>query len=568
MVAKLELIENIGWHRLIGWIGGGLIVLGFLADLHFYPWGSYYNELLPVVGCLLIGLKCVVFRPDKVPFSFILGILFFCLTLIQWVCGNVLYFGDAYLVGLYFLGFAVAAYFGASSVGTKINLVGELALVFLFSAILSGYVAMSQWLDLSNIYLWRVDVPPGLKPYANIAQPNNLASLLVVGFVSLVYFKLKHVVSPAVFWCMAPIMLLMVALPASRTTLVQYAVIVVLLVYWGWSGVLEQGEFKRLVGLVLVGGCIWLCMPSISELLLLSGEGRKITQELVRPLIWKMVISWMGYHPVLGSGWLQFGLLQTGSAMNFPATPYFEYAHNIVLDFLVADGLVFGSLAAILCLAWWLLGVGRAKDFEVVYSLLVISVLLTHAMLEFPLYYAYFLAPVGFLVGVVDGRLNRCVTFVRVFLIGRLLYCVFFVAMVILVIDYAKLESHYRSLRFASAGLGGQVAPVSFYALSQWEDFFEFTRMLPEAGLSSDEIFRAKRVADRFPFPPAMFKYSMVLALNGRAVDAKEEILRIRKMHGEKRYQEALDAVSSKRDSASMAALWALLEEGNNKEGG
>jgi hypothetical protein len=52
-------------------------------------------------------------------------------------------------------------------------------------------------------------------------------------------------------------------------------------------------------------------------------------------------------------------------------------------------------------------------------------------------------------------------------------------------------------------------------------------------------------VAHRYPYSPNLFHYAVALALNGQPDQAKLELMRLRALHGEVLYREALRGIAS-----------------------
>src|SRR5690606_31370645 len=59
-------------------------------------------------------------------------------------------------------------------------------LAFLIASIISVWLQLRQWLLLDGS-IWVADLPPNGRPFANIAQPNLLSTLLIIGLLSILY---------------------------------------------------------------------------------------------------------------------------------------------------------------------------------------------------------------------------------------------------------------------------------------------------------------------------------------------------------------------------------------------
>src|SRR5690554_6577144 len=91
-----------------------------------------------------------------------------------------------------------------------------LAGVILISASLSTWIAIKQWLLLSGS-IWVADLPVAGRPFANLAQPNNLATLLGMGLASVIYFYERRKLNGISSGSLAAFLLFGIVLTQSRT---------------------------------------------------------------------------------------------------------------------------------------------------------------------------------------------------------------------------------------------------------------------------------------------------------------------------------------------------------------
>jgi hypothetical protein len=114
-------------------------------------------------------------------------------------------------------------------------------------------------------------------------------------------------------------------------------------------------------------------------------------------------------HPWTGVGWGQFNLAWTFT--EFPSRPisFFDHTHNIVLQWAVELGLPMALLLISLCgfglwpvVSTWWRKQDRVSSDEHGVKAMAATVLATaalHSLLEYPLWYAYFMLPVAFIWG-------------------------------------------------------------------------------------------------------------------------------------------------------------------------
>lgn len=112
---------------------------------------------------------------------------------------------------------------------------------------------------------------------------------------------------------------------------------------------------------------------------------------------------------VAGLWWHQISVAYMRVSNYFPGLVWSRSVHNIVIDFLLWNGLSFLSY-----FAWFGFQLNKyVNSVESVIGLFMVSALLIHGMLEFPLFYSYFLLPAGFILGILLSQkkqiLHSCI---------------------------------------------------------------------------------------------------------------------------------------------------------------
>jgi hypothetical protein len=112
--------------------------------------------------------------------------------------------------------------------------------------------------------------------------------------------------------------------------------------------------------------------------------------------------------PLLGAGFGQFAwhhFLQQGASGPTTAPGVFNHAHNIVLHLMAETGLA-GAVFIIGAALLWLIDSRRAVlDPERWWLLALAGIIGIHSLLEYPLWYAYFLGVAALLLGIGAERL-------------------------------------------------------------------------------------------------------------------------------------------------------------------
>jgi len=175
-----------------------------------------------------------------------------------------------------------------------------------------------------------------------------------------------------------------------------------------------------------------------------------------RPRLW--YAAWLMFReaPWLGLGYRHFG--QEYFVLNGTLPPplligFYDHAHNLLLNVMAEFGLI-GLVLLLAATIPWMLGVWRQPRTPAMWWLLALTAILTiHSLLEYPLWYTFFLGIAAIVLGAgevrtlelrhVADRLGRWrLTLVAVLLLGWLV-------LLQVVRDYSVLESF---LAFRSSG--------------------------------------------------------------------------------------------------------------------
>jgi hypothetical protein len=230
--------------------------------------------------------------------------------------------------------------------------------------------------------------------------------------------------------------------------------------------------------------------------------------------------------PWIGYGWSQGGKAQMATALDFePSHYFFRNAHNEVLDLVIWNGWPLGLLIVGVLVWWFVRRVRECRSGSNAAVLLAVAAAWIHAMVEYPLDYAYFLLPVGLLMGVAEGQQGsgeampaapRWTLAAPLALACALMGWIAF--------EYPGMEASTRVQRFVAARVGldrVSSAPRPEIRLLDAElALFDFGTQQPKPGMTDAELMRMKAVVEGNAFPGALFRYATALGLNGRPREA------------------------------------------------
>jgi hypothetical protein len=266
----------------------------------------------------------------------------------------------------------------------------------------------------------------------------------------------------------------------------------------------------------------------------------------LRPLAWAVFLDAAWQRPWLGYGWNQTALAQLAAATAHPPLQVvFSYAHNLFLDLILWCGIPLGLLVSASLVGWIWRCFRAVQSAESAVLLLLLLVVGNHAMLELPLYYAYFLLPAGLVMGMLNARHGAR----PVFYVGRWVAGFFCLAaatlLVLLIRDYSRVEPSYENLNFEWQHIKvAPIGPPDVLLLTQWHDFVEFARYEPKGGLSQAQMDELRSIPELFSGALFSHKYASILALNQRPDEARLWLQRLCK-------------VATESECSAAKAIWA-----------
>lgn len=524
--------------------GALCLVCAWLVPNHYPPWMNFHSEALAFWGLGVVAIaECLrvqsaaTWHVPKALISFAFATV--GLVWLQFFAGVVVYFGDALLVSLFISGLAVAITLGYRSAAADVT---DLGLRWIFTSIamaamLSAIVGLMQWLDLEGvlgIYALEADVRD--RPLGNLGQPNQLATLLVVGLISIVWiFSLGHGGGLFCVVC-AAVLTLVLALTQSRAGILGAVTSCLFLI---WKAHTAPGKLSVRYFLVWLLGftLLLLFLPKLDGLLLIGGvrSAESLFAFSGRGVIWGQTLAAIGQSPWLGYGWLQTPAAQAMGSLTVPGVMIFTFSHNVVLDLLVWNGIPVGLLIAGLCAFWFASRMKKAKDNNAVCAMAAMLPMLVHSMVEYPFAYSYFLLTAGLMAGIVEATHPRTlsVSLSRHWLTVGL--TAWFCIGSVMTYEYFQLETEYRMGRLVNEDLepaSSDHQPPSIHLLTQLDALVTAIRVQPTPNMPAAEIEKMRHVLSRFANRELHISYILALGLNGHTSEANHQLLVIRSMYG------------------------------------
>ena len=380
---------------------------------------TFYNQALAVLGWgLCMGALARWTDVGRAPLARAGGdAALHALSLVLWLCaGSAL--GSAWATGLPWglalmaSGLALSAWVVMYTAWRAAHRVDVAELMDLLAAGLAWAgvaglvlamikVFMPQWAD--GVFIAEPTMPG--RAVGNLRQPNHFSTLLFWSACGAAWLGRRGRWSVEVSAIMVFMAIGGVVWTASRTGMLAMA----LLTLWGWR---DRG-LPRTVRWVLIGAPLvyflwWEVMAFWSHL----GDGHAFAAETrlhdgsdissSRFKIWADTLGLIRLHPWTGVGWGEFNL--AWSFTEFPQRPiaFFDHTHNVVLQWAVELGLPMAvALTTLTALGVWVLWWPWKDQTDGVVPAVatMVSMAGLHSLLEYPLWYAYFLLPTAFVLG-------------------------------------------------------------------------------------------------------------------------------------------------------------------------
>jgi O-antigen ligase len=404
---------------------GALLTLPFLVPYHYDPIGSFHAEWLAALCGLLacVGLLSpTLWRESTVPLLLLLPLGLLALVLLQLALDIVVFPQQTLLFALYLIWATLLIVLGAAlrhRVGMA-PLCDWLAACLLAGALAGCIAAMlshdpvmaDQPLIFGNL--------GQASFHGNLAQPNHLANQLWLGIGAALYLLLRHCLGTAIGVIGITLLMAIAVLTGSRTTLAYLGAFVAMAVFarWRWPGDIVQRALRLTLllvplyvvcdlGAALASSLGWNTLST--PMAKLGSQGFEVIRLQLIEIGWRGFLS----APLLGHGVGSFPQLSMtlSSQVHFsPGPGAAEHAHNLLAQFLAELGGP-ATLGLVAMLAYWLWrGLRQARQeggsdaLAFAWITAALAVEAVHSMLEYPLWYAFFLGPTALLLGIGDTR--------------------------------------------------------------------------------------------------------------------------------------------------------------------
>lgn len=521
-----------------------LISFAWLSPFHTYPWVTFSSELASFGAAFAVG-GLLLNKTVKIPRPQILMLGIALIPLCQWVFGLITDFSTAFLSFSYLFIFwlmIIAGYNLSLQAEQRERIMLGLSYLLLSISFISAIMAVIQWLNL-EAYLDAVMKLRGNRPYANFGQPNNLATFLIMGLIGGLYLYEKRRLT---LWLLIPtslVTLFAITLTQSRTS---WIVCIFLFFYWIFKQYKNSPRFNfpRLllwVGLYFVIASYLL--PVLTQLLSSSIDtGVTQTASIVQRAgsgherlgMWVQILHAIAERPWFGYGWNQTSIAVFESIDFNTVQIWFNSAHNVLLDILVWNGVPLGLLI-IGYISLWLFWLNKnAKDTISIIAILMVVAILIHAMLEFPQRYAYFLLPMGFLLGLIQAQTPKLK---GVTVNKNVIRCIGILSLIVVLLiwrDYKLFQDNSRLLFKNKQPTAEIFGSSKILLLTQFQQRLDWIALKPKVEMSDTDLRLLGEMVKNKATPYNLKKYAQLLVYNQKLTEAEQQLVVLRQLYKQK----------------------------------
>ncbi len=524
---------------------GLMWVLPFVYYLHAYPITTFYQEWMAgALGLCALPLLLTnrYWHDPQVPRIVLLPIGLMLVMLLQFLIGRISYFDHLLLLSLYFLFAALLMMLGQ-------RLREELGLPAVASALaafllvgaeldtLAGFLQHFRWNTFMNSV---VTVKTSSAVYGNTAQPNHFANYIALGLISLGLLYVRRSLRMWQAVLLAAPMLFVLVLSGSRSAWLYLTFVLALA--WLWQR--RDRALRPLLGYTLALWLGFVAMHGVVEIpwLQVSTGSITTTERLfdenvssghIRFHLWREAALIFVQFPLLGSGFGQFAYqhLQLAAELHNPGiNGLYNNAHNIVMQ-LAAEAGSAGLLVLLGALGLWFWhSVVRGAQFTLYHwwGYAVLAVLGIHSLLEYPLWYAYFIGIAAVMLGLFDTASYR----LELRNVGRLSVAAILLLGVMTLVQGMQAYTHLekglglrgmaaKNQNYVARARDELVAAHEYPLFSSYAEMFIANMMEPSADHLREKLELNERALHFTPVAPVAYHQAWLLALSDRPAEAK-----------------------------------------------
>ncbi|GAA4999898.1 hypothetical protein GCM10023206_01130 [Acinetobacter puyangensis] len=393
-------------YKYLNLFGIFLMGVAYFSTITLFFSTTFYKEIFAVAG-LLFFLTALCFQYKIVSTQLLLfNLALLLIPMIQYAFGIIFFLQDALLSTVYLCIFLCSILVGVNfKANHQTNILNIFLAMLVFVGCISVLMAFNQRFMWFNSYLL-FSSSYGNRATANLAQPNQLSTLLIMSLFSLFYLYQAQKIKKIIMYGITFILLIGIVMTQSRSAWASCIVLSALYLYYYH----QKQDIINVIKLNVVFIGLTLCIPFLLNVLTYSQASTAIDRlqgGSTRFKIWPQLLHAVMEQPWTGYGWGQVDVAQL-STMTPTSTKkeLFTYSHNLFLDLLLWNGLVLGTLLSLLIIYILYRCYMNLQYKQDLLLFLGFMAFFVHSCLEYPYAYTYFLIPAGMFLGYVSYQQN------------------------------------------------------------------------------------------------------------------------------------------------------------------
>jgi O-antigen ligase len=531
--------------RAVGWAAAGLGFLPFVMTIKFPPSASFWAEWAAALAgiLLLLGLGWRRLAPmpaqrARMPVA-ALGLFTLALLIALQLLAGMPAFVGAALLSVAQLALAIWLCTAASSWRDRAPTILDGFAAGLTAALAVNFVALCFELAGWQFHATGLFANPfNGRASGLLGQPNLLAAFAVMAWCGAHYLWWRQKLPAAAHVLASACLACILAASASRSGNLAWLLAFGLAVL-GLRGLQPRRVGWGLLGLALllvVGAQAAWSLGGLVEYFAVDGSGVKLVRlgREGRSELWRDSLQLIALHPFAGVGWRDFSAARFSELSGPMMEPNMGHAHNLLLNLAVELGLI-GALLVLVPVGWALWagirgGTRRAAAPHQRLVAALLAVMLVYSMLEFPLWYLFFLLPFALLLGLAEGPgiglpVGRPGRIAHLSLVALALVVCASVA-----VDYRRMERIYVDAVLDADAADRSVTrlpakAINDIALLTWNDLYAellLTRVLDADGLLMHEkLLISERVLGGLSTRETVARHVAFLVVAGKVAEAE-----------------------------------------------
>lgn len=430
-----------------------------------------------------------------------------------------------------------------------------LMLTILGVSVVNVAIQLVQWTGLEELFNgWiRKPMPGGMRPFANIGQPNILATTLIWGLVASLWLGQRGILRTYLCWILGITLSIGLGFTQSRTGILSLIIICFLgIVFIHQKLVKVQLICFTAICVALAYTLPWVSHhfatsidTEVAKIALRSADFSDASSIGIRLDVWKNLVSSIPDFSIWGSGLNSTGMRHLdvySQDAPWKQQVLFVYAHNLLIDLLLWFGPVLVSLTAVFCIfLLYRFSTGKRTTEQWLLFLFLLPFFL-HSLLEFPYAYISLTAVAGVVLGMLlasvldepksagDQKFKlpvKVLVFARHGIFSYLLLALISAYGGALIVDYSKLRTALAAIqfeaRFVTPPPSSELNP-SFLVFRDWGPWLQLNRKDFSFGCESVshlENSRLIQVLQSYPTPNAVARVAYCLDYSGNFAEAK-----------------------------------------------